>query len=397
MLAGAGIEARFWTPRMEPSPRTSVRLVLLALAAALVLLPASAQAASLHVVFPQSVEVTVVQGTSTNFTMEVQAFGATQCSDTTAPVVIDTLYSVNAAGAVAAGVPADMPIQTDQTRGVSDNCDIKNPVLIPLTATVAASTPVGDYKSFIRYGKGGDGDVDLDGPTLTIHVVPPAAPVVPPALAAPVVIVLGERSAPKPVLGKSVMLTLVQGTVTYVAPGKALTTLAGSVIVPNGTKVDATDGVVKVTVVRDKSGALDSADAWAGAFNVSQGIQKDGRGLTTFQLRDSFGPAAPKKNGASAARSGSAVAAKKKKQSLWVNGTGNFKTRGKRASAIVRGTYWLTEETGAGTKVSVKRGLVAVRDLVRNRTVLVSAGHSYTATPKSRVARRVPAFTGSVK
>jgi hypothetical protein len=347
------------------------------------------------VVFPQSAEVTVVQGSSTAFTLEVQAFGATRCDATTVPVTIDTLYSVDAAGDVAAGVVADMPIQTDQTRGSSENCDIKNPVLVPLTATAAATTPVGDYKTVIRYGKGGDGDIDLDGPPLTIHVVPPPPTPPPPAIQAPVappaIIVLGERAAPKPVLGKSVMLTLVQGTVTYVAPGQSMKTLADSVVVQNGTKVDATNGVVKVTVVRDKTGVLDSADAWGGAFNANQGIEKGGRGLTTFKLRDSLGSTSQK--GATAAR----VAKVAGKRSLWVNGKGNFKTRGKRASAIVRGTYWLTQETDAGTKVSVKRGLVAVRDLVRKRTVLVSGGHSYTAKPRTHVARRVPAFTGSLK
>src|SRR5204863_6147439 len=66
-------------------------------------------------------------------------------------------------------------------------------------------------------------------------------------------------------------------------------------------------------------------------------------------------------------------------------------------AAIVRGTYWGTQETEAGTKVSVKRGLVAVRDFARKRTVLVGAGHSYTATPKRRTLRRIPAFTGSAQ
>jgi hypothetical protein len=213
-----------------------------------------------------------------------------------------------------------------------------------------------------------------------------------PQLAPPEVLVLGERAAPKPVLGKSVMLTLVKGTVTYVAPGKGLATLTGSVIVQNGTKVDATDGVVKVTVVRDRSGATDSADAWDGAFKVNQGIEKSGLGLTTFALRDAL--PGGKQKGASAARA--RISKATKKRSLWVNGKGHFKTRGKRASAIVRGTYWHTEETTRGTKVSVSRGLVAVRDLVRKRTVLVGAGHSYTATVPTRIARRIPAFTGSV-
>lgn len=375
---------------MEPSPRSSLRLCI-AFLAALMLLPAAAQAESLHVIFPQTAEVTVVQGSSSDFTLEVQAFGATRCTDTTVPIVIDTLYSVDAVGDIAAGVPADMPIATDAPRGTSDNCDITNPVKVPLTATAAASTAVGDYTSVIRYGKGGDGDVDLDGPRLTVHVIPPeAAPVVlpQPELAPPEVIVLPQRIAPKPKLGKSVMLTLVKGAVTYVVPSQAAATLTGSVVVPNGTKVDARDGVVKVTVVRDGTGALDSADAWGGGFTANQGIEKSGRGLTTFTLTGDLNVSS---------RKGASAAKVTRKRSLWVNGKGNFKTRGKRASAIVRGTYWYTEETDRATKVSVKRGLVAVRDYVNRRTVLVSGGHSYTAERRKAVIHRVPAFTGSVR
>jgi hypothetical protein len=378
---------------MESSSRRSLSLLVLVLAA-LAVMPAASQAASLHVVFPQTAEVTVVQGSSSDFSIDVQAFGATACDATTAPVRVETLYSVDAVGDIASGLAADMPITTDQTRGVSDNCDINSPVVIPLTATAAAGTPVGDYTGVIRYGKGGDGDIDLDGPVLTIHVVAPEVQqpeVLPtPELAPPEVIVLGERVAPKPKLGKSVMLTLVKGTVTYVVPGAPGATLTGSVVVPNGTKVDANKGVVKVTVVRDATGALDSADAWAGAFTAAQGVERSGRGLTTLTLRESLKSA---KKGASAARA-SRVARKNK---LWVNGKGNFKTRGKRASAIVRGTYWYTEETGKATKVSVKRGLVAVRDFVNRKTVLVSQGHSYTAQLRKAVVHRVPAFTGSVR
>src|SRR4029079_6375134 len=142
------------------------RALLLACAVGLVAFPAAASAESLHVVFPQQVETTVVQGQSTDFTMEVQAYGATRCDATTPPVRVNTLYSVDALGDIADGVTADMPIVTDQGRGDSDNCSIHNPVVILLPRTAAAETPVGDYTSVIRYGKGGDGGVDLDGPPL---------------------------------------------------------------------------------------------------------------------------------------------------------------------------------------------------------------------------------------
>jgi hypothetical protein len=372
--------------RTEPSRRLFAQGALAALVV-LALLPAAAQAASLHLVFPQSVETTVVQGQSTSFTLEVQAFGATGCDSTSAPVRVDTLYSVDAVGDVAAGLPGEMPITTAENRGSSDNCSIKNPLRVPLTATAAPSTAVGDYTSVIRYGKGGDGGIDLDGPPLTIHVVAPEQVLPPPPLEAPATIVLGDRKpAPHPTLGKTLLLTLVKGNVTFRMPGQGSQTLADPAVVPNGTVIDASGGVVKVTVVRDASGVLDSVDAWGGAFKASQALGKPP--VTTFTLTGA----------ASAASRGAATAARvTRKRSLWVNGKGNFKTRGKRASAIVRGTYWFTQDTEAGTKVSVKRGLVAVRDLVRKRTVLVSAGHQYTATPRRPALRRVPAFTGSVK
>ena len=105
----------------------------------------------------------------------------------------------------------------------------------------------------------------------------------------------------------------------------------------------------------------------------------------------------PLTGGAAGSRKVATAAKAVKKRSLWVNGKGNFKTKGKRASAIIRGTYWVTEETSAGTRVQVKRGLVAVRDFVKKKTVLVSAGQDYTARPRKVVARRVPAFTGSLR
>jgi hypothetical protein len=383
----------------EPSRRLPA--VLLAALTALVLLPAAANAASLQVSFPQSPEVTVVQGQSASFMLEVKALGATRCDATTAPVRFDTLYSIDAVGDIASGVPEDMPIQTDESRGSSGNCYIKDPSLVPLTATVAAGTRVGDYTSVVRYGKGGDGGVDLDGPPLTIHVIAPdqvvAEPLptpelAPPELVPPEMIVLGDRKvAPHPTLGKTLLLARVKGTVYFRIPGKARTILGSPMVVPNGTIVDASKGVVKVTVVRDANGVFDSVDAWDGAFKASQALEKPP--VTTFTLAD---PLSASKKGANAARVQLRQRAIRKR-SLWVNGKGNFKTRGKRASAIVRGTYWHTEETAKGTRVSVKRGLVAVRDFVRKRTVLVSTGHQYTAKIRSNVARRVPAFTGTYK
>jgi HYR domain len=89
-------------------------------------------------------------------------------------------------------------------------------------------------------------------------------------------------------------------------------------------------------------------------------------------------------------------AAKKKKpvRRLWGSGKGKFTTKGKFASATVRGTEWLVADYCNGTLVSVRKGLVSVRDTVQKKTKLVPAGHSYfapsTAPPKKPKAKPKP-------
>jgi ferric-dicitrate binding protein FerR (iron transport regulator) len=77
---------------------------------------------------------------------------------------------------------------------------------------------------------------------------------------------------------------------------------------------------------------------------------------------------------------GASAAQGARSRQLWGHDSkGRFVTRGRNAVATVRGTIWLVRDTCAGTLVKVKRGEVAVRDLVRKRTVTVKAGHSYLA------------------
>ena len=66
---------------------------------------------------------------------------------------------------------------------------------------------------------------------------------------------------------------------------------------------------------------------------------------------------------------------------LWGDAKGNFRTVGRYASATVRGTKWLTEDTCAGTLVKVARGVVSVEDFPHHRTQLVRQPHSLLAHP----------------
>ena len=81
-------------------------------------------------------------------------------------------------------------------------------------------------------------------------------------------------------------------------------------------------------------------------------------------------------------RLASATAGKRTRQLWGKDNNGRFVTRGRSAVATVRGTAWFTRDSCAGTLVSVTRGTVAVRDLVRKVTVIVRAGHKYLARRK---------------
>jgi hypothetical protein len=51
-------------------------------------------------------------------------------------------------------------------------------------------------------------------------------------------------------------------------------------------------------------------------------------------------------------------------------------------STTVRGTKWLTADRCDGTLVRVTQGVIAVRDLVRKKTVVLRKGKSYFARAK---------------
>ena len=59
--------------------------------------------------------------------------------------------------------------------------------------------------------------------------------------------------------------------------------------------------------------------------------------------------------------------------------------RGRRnASATVRGTQWLMQDTCKGTQIVVKQGSVTVRDFSLRKNKVVTAGHKYLAKPPKR-------------
>ena len=191
-----------------------------------------------------------------------------------------------------------------------------------------------------------------------------------PVLGAALVLVSGPAaasSAPPPQLGKTANATPVSGTTLYRVPGsQTFVTLTEETQIPLGTELDTTHGRVLLTFAVGY-GKTEHAQWWQGRFLIGQRKGKKPIGTQTLS-----GPLlCPARSFASKAAA--------PKRSLWGKGKGHFRTRGKNASGTVRGTWWLTQDSCAGTLIRVKRGVVDVFDFKKHKHVLVHAGHSYFA------------------
>jgi hypothetical protein len=176
-----------------------------------------------------------------------------------------------------------------------------------------------------------------------------------------------------PVAGKSVNVAPVSGRVTIKRPKSTrFVKLTGAAHIPVGSTIDTRHGRITITAAQGK-GKVKSADFYDGLFRLTQ--TKGAKPLTTLTLTERL----------SCPRTGSASASRKKKsRRLWGDGHGRFRTRGQFSSATVRGTHWLTQDRCGSTLTRVARGVVAVRDFVKRKTVLVRAGKRYTARAKQR-------------
>jgi alpha-tubulin suppressor-like RCC1 family protein len=175
-----------------------------------------------------------------------------------------------------------------------------------------------------------------------------------------------------PVFGDTMTLQKVSGTVRVKPPGSASFVALGAVSsLPVGTTVDTTQGKVRLTSAADTAGRTQAGLFYGGEFKTSQRIA-EGVGLTVLTL-------ARAPSGCASAAAASVAAGKKKRKkkvSLWGDAQGDFQSAGRYASATVRGTKWLVEDSCEGTTVRVTTGAVRVENLVTHKTTSVSAPHS---------------------
>ncbi len=145
--------------------------------------------------------------------------------------------------------------------------------------------------------------------------------------------------------------------------------------VPFGAIVDITRGAITLTTATGHL-RLIPAKGVAAIFRLARGTDR-GQPLVEIRLAGGDFSVCPKRKPSSV---GGQTAPVRVVRSLWGNGKGRFQTKGRYASATVRGTNWLTADRCDGTLTTVKRGVVEVRDIKKKKTVRVPAGKSYLAT-----------------
>jgi hypothetical protein len=178
---------------------------------------------------------------------------------------------------------------------------------------------------------------------------------------------------PPPEAGETVNVRPVTGTVTAKCKGDdKYQELDSADQIPVGCLLDTRKGTVNITS-EVAEGETNSSWFWQGIFKISQ--KKGTNQETVVSLA---GPLESCSTNKSAVHS----AAKRRGRRLWGRGRGRFRTRGRRGSAAVRGTTWLvTDNCDGSTTVRVKDGSVNFRDFVKDKTVVVKEGRTYTARP----------------
>jgi hypothetical protein len=190
------------------------------------------------------------------------------------------------------------------------------------------------------------------------------------------------KALPPPRFGHTLDIGLVSGRVIVTPPGKQPFELGvQDQNIPIGSLLDTTRGRVDLraapppasTTGTARAAKVEDAEFYKGKFTVRQPA-----GATVTQIRLAGSNRSVRSETAKPPAQRRALSHRVLRL-LGASGHGKFQTRGRYAAATVRGTIWTTTDYCDGTRVSVQRGVVSVRDFVRHTTVTVTAGHSYFA------------------
>ena len=281
----------------------------------------------------------------------------TAYGSTTQPVTIDKDHPV----AVASVVSGLLQGATYHARLVARNGDGLS-LGADVSFTIGAPNPGADAPAPPPGGDTGSGGGPGSPPASDRHPGKAQGTPSAPVLAPPAPPELGETLGVAPQAGR--VLVRLPGSTRAVA-------LTDAASIPVGSILDARKGTVTL------SSALPGDDTQTGTFHggLFEVRQPAGaRGMTELVLR---GPLPTCTGGGARA---AAASARRPPRGLWGRDDhGRFRTRGSNSVATVRGTAWYVEDRCDGTLTRVSKGSVSVRDLHRQRTVIVNAGKSYLA------------------
>jgi hypothetical protein len=158
-------------------------------------------------------------------------------------------------------------------------------------------------------------------------------------------------------------------TGTVLVDGRPVT----SGTIPYGATVDVTNG--RLTIRADTGTLTVFGQRVSSVFRLLRGTDR-AKPIVELRLVKGDFSVCPKRRKSSAERASATVV-----RQIWGQGKGRFRTRGRYASATVRGTKWLTQDRCDGTLVKVNQGVIQVNDQPKRRQVTVRAPRSYLATP----------------
>ncbi len=137
-------------------------------------------------------DVTVAQGATANFTIQINATGPIQCTATAAnpaTATVRTVFAISSSGALSSSTPsAPMAFFAGAQQGGGQNCDMNwtgapTPYSVAASVSAAATTPIGTYTIVLSASAGtttvntpggqGSNLADATATNITVHVTAP--------------------------------------------------------------------------------------------------------------------------------------------------------------------------------------------------------------------------------
>jgi hypothetical protein len=173
--------------------------------------------------------------------------------------------------------------------------------------------------------------------------------------------------------GKTGLARPVGGTVEIDPPGgRAPFTLQRTTRIRIGTRIDATNGEVRLITARSRRGGRTSGVFSEGAFVVRHPAR--GRPVTELALAGGELVDCPSIGGA---RPVARAAARRRIRRLRGSSNGGHRMRGRHSAGNVRGTIWRMQDCCEGTLTEVEEGAVELGDL--GRDVVIRDGGTFLA------------------